>query len=111
MCGFFYSAIFAALQTFGFGGKLPWWDGDVIEVVSPDSDNQDVLRLEQWQTLAISAQALGPLPERHAIYHESRDFSGKGCPSGGRKFRRTFPEQYSRRPLNLPGNLPGSQKY
>lgn len=49
MCGFFYSAIFADLQTFEFGGKLPWWDNDVIEVVCPDSDNQVVLRLERKQ--------------------------------------------------------------
>ena len=47
MCGFFYSAIFADLQTFEYGGKLPWWNDDVIEVVCPDSDNQVVLRLER----------------------------------------------------------------
>lgn len=47
MRGFFYPAIFADLQTFEFGGMLPWWNEDVIEVVCPDSDNQVVLRLER----------------------------------------------------------------
>jgi len=30
MCGWLYHDIFPSLQTFQFGGSLPWWAGDSI---------------------------------------------------------------------------------
>ncbi len=36
LCGYFYHSIFAELSTFQFGGQLPWWKGDTIEVKCPD---------------------------------------------------------------------------
>jgi uncharacterized repeat protein (TIGR04076 family) len=47
MCGFFYSVMFVDLQTFEFGGKLPWWYSDMIEVSCPDSDNLVILQLQR----------------------------------------------------------------
>jgi len=47
LCGFFYYTIFPDLQTFEFGGKLPWWADDAIEVGCPDIKNQVVMRLER----------------------------------------------------------------
>lgn len=47
LCGFFYFSIFPDLQTFEFGGKMPWWDDQVIEVGCPDIANQVILRLER----------------------------------------------------------------
>lgn len=49
LCGFFYHDIFPALQAFQFGGKLPWWDGDVINVQCPDPKNLVTLKLERSQ--------------------------------------------------------------
>jgi uncharacterized repeat protein (TIGR04076 family) len=49
LCGFFYHHIFADLQTFQFGGRLPWWRGDAIEVTCPDPGNPVTLRLERTQ--------------------------------------------------------------
>lgn len=48
LCGFFYHDIFPTLSTFQFGGSLPWWDGDVIEVQCPDPHNLVTLRLERF---------------------------------------------------------------
>lgn len=45
LCGFFYHDIFPSLQTFQFGGRLPWWQGDTIELRCPDHHNQVTLRL------------------------------------------------------------------
>jgi uncharacterized repeat protein (TIGR04076 family) len=45
LCGYFYHSIFADLQTFQFGGNLPWWKGDTIEVQCPDTTNLVTLRL------------------------------------------------------------------
>ena len=45
LCGYFYHDIFPALSTFQFGGSLPWWQGDTIELACPDSDNLVKLRL------------------------------------------------------------------
>jgi uncharacterized repeat protein (TIGR04076 family) len=39
LCGYFYHDIFPALSTFQFGGNLPWWQGDTIEMGCPDGDN------------------------------------------------------------------------
>jgi hypothetical protein len=33
--GFFYNKIFPNLQTFQFGGCMPWWKGDNIQLQSP----------------------------------------------------------------------------
>jgi uncharacterized repeat protein (TIGR04076 family) len=47
LCGFFLYSIFADLQTFQFGGKLPWWQGDSIEVRCPDPNVDVIMRLER----------------------------------------------------------------
>lgn len=47
LCGFFYNAIFADLQTFQFGGKMPWWEGNVLEEVCPDPVNQITMVMEK----------------------------------------------------------------
>jgi uncharacterized repeat protein (TIGR04076 family) len=47
LCGFFYHDIFPSLQTFQFGGNLPWWQGDVIQLQCPDSLNLVTLQLER----------------------------------------------------------------
>ena len=47
LCGFFYHAIFPDLQMFQFGGALPWWKGDTIEVQCPDHHNLVTLKLEK----------------------------------------------------------------
>jgi len=45
LCGWFYHDIFPTLETFQFGGSLPWWDGDTIQVQCPDSYNLVVMKL------------------------------------------------------------------
>jgi uncharacterized repeat protein (TIGR04076 family) len=47
LCGFFYHDIFPNLCTFQFGGSLPWWEGNSIELQCPDSYNLVTLRLEK----------------------------------------------------------------
>ncbi len=47
LCGFFYHDIFPTLQTFQFGGHLPWWGGDTIQVGCPDQKNLVTLKLER----------------------------------------------------------------
>ncbi len=47
LCGWFYHDIFPNLQTFQFGGKLPWWQGDTIQVQCPDTYNLVTLKLER----------------------------------------------------------------
>jgi len=47
LCGFFYHSIFPDLQTFQFGGALPWWEGNVLEVQCPDPINLVTIRLER----------------------------------------------------------------
>ena len=47
LCGWFYHSIFADLSTFQYGGNLPWWEGDVIQVQCPDTWNAVALRLER----------------------------------------------------------------
>jgi uncharacterized repeat protein (TIGR04076 family) len=47
LCGFFYHQIFPSLVTFQFGGSMPWWQGDTIQVQCPDSHNLVTLKLER----------------------------------------------------------------
>lgn len=47
LCGFFYHDIFPSLQTFQFGGNLPWWQGDTVEMLCPDGLNLVKLTLER----------------------------------------------------------------
>lgn len=47
LCGFFYHHIFPDLETFQFGGSLPWWQGDKIELRCPDPHNQVTIQLER----------------------------------------------------------------
>lgn len=47
LCGWFYHDIFPSLQTFQFGGCLPWWDGDQIELRCPDPHNLVTISLER----------------------------------------------------------------
>jgi uncharacterized repeat protein (TIGR04076 family) len=47
LCGFFYHNIFPDLETLQFGGSLPWWNGDRIEVQCPDVANMVTLELER----------------------------------------------------------------
>lgn len=47
LCGFFYHSIFPDLETFQFGGNLPWWGGETIELLCPDPYNLVTLRLER----------------------------------------------------------------
>lgn len=49
LCGFFYHDIFPDLQVLQFGGSMPWWESDAIEVTCPDPANQVTLRLERSQ--------------------------------------------------------------
>ena len=45
LCGYFYHDIFPTLSTFQFGGSMPWWQGDTVEVRCPDIKNLVVLTL------------------------------------------------------------------
>jgi uncharacterized repeat protein (TIGR04076 family) len=45
LCGFFYHHLFSDLETFQFGGNLPWWEGDTIETQCPDPVNLVTLKL------------------------------------------------------------------
>ncbi len=47
LCGWFYHDIFPSLQTFQFGGSLPWWKGDTIELQCPDHLNLVTIQLER----------------------------------------------------------------
>lgn len=47
MCGWFYHDIFPDLCTFQFGGSLPWWSGDTIEVQCRDPYNLVTMKLER----------------------------------------------------------------
>lgn len=49
LCGFFYHDIFPSLMTFQFGGSLPWWQGDAIQLECPDRHNLVTLRLERFK--------------------------------------------------------------
>jgi uncharacterized repeat protein (TIGR04076 family) len=47
LCGWFYHDIFPSLQTFQFGGSLPWWEGDTIQLQCPDPVNLVTIQLER----------------------------------------------------------------
>ena len=47
LCGFFYHFIFPDLQTFQFGGNLPWWEGDTITLQCADTSNLVTLELHR----------------------------------------------------------------
>ena len=47
LCGFFYHDIFPDLQTFQFGGQLPWWEQDEIQVECPDPANRVILTMKR----------------------------------------------------------------
>jgi uncharacterized repeat protein (TIGR04076 family) len=47
LCGFFYNKIFPSLQTFQFGGCLPWWQGESIQLQCPDMQNLVTIKLER----------------------------------------------------------------
>jgi uncharacterized repeat protein (TIGR04076 family) len=49
LCGFFYHHIFPNLQTFQFGGNMPWWQGDSIQLQCPDILNLVTIRLERFK--------------------------------------------------------------
>jgi uncharacterized repeat protein (TIGR04076 family) len=49
LCGSFYHNIFPSLQTFQFGGSLPWWQGDTIQLQCPDSHNLVTIKLERFK--------------------------------------------------------------
>ncbi len=49
LCGFFYHDLFPSLSTFQFGGRMPWWKGDAIEIGCPDPHNQVTIRLERFK--------------------------------------------------------------
>jgi uncharacterized repeat protein (TIGR04076 family) len=48
LCGWFYHDLFPSLCTFQYGGKLPWWPGDRIEVRCPDPHNLVCMTLERF---------------------------------------------------------------
>ncbi len=49
LCGFFYHQIVPNLQTFQFGGSMPWWQGDSIQLHCPDPQNRVTLKLERFK--------------------------------------------------------------
>ena len=49
LCGFFYHHIFPNLQTFQFGGSMPWWQGDAIQLQCPDNLNLVTIKLERFK--------------------------------------------------------------
>ncbi len=49
LCGSFYHNIFPSLQMFQFGGSMPWWQGDTIQLRCPDVKNQVTIKLERFK--------------------------------------------------------------
>jgi uncharacterized repeat protein (TIGR04076 family) len=47
LCGAFYHNIFPNLQTFQFGGNMPWCQGDSIYLQCPDVRNPIIIKLER----------------------------------------------------------------
>lgn len=47
LCGFLFHDIFPHLQAFQFGGNMPWWEGDTIQLQCPDSYNVVTIKLER----------------------------------------------------------------
>jgi uncharacterized repeat protein (TIGR04076 family) len=51
LCGAFYHSLFPSLQTFQFGGNIPWFSGDKMFAQCPDPKNTVTLMLERskWE--------------------------------------------------------------
>jgi uncharacterized repeat protein (TIGR04076 family) len=47
LCGYFYHQIFPQLQTYEFGGRMPWWEGDDLIVTCPDPTNPVTLKVSR----------------------------------------------------------------
>jgi uncharacterized repeat protein (TIGR04076 family) len=47
LCGFFYHDIFPTLSTFQFGGSMPWWEEDTIQLQCPDPQNLVTMELKR----------------------------------------------------------------
>lgn len=50
LCGSFYHNLFPNLQTFQFGGNIPWFKGDKLFSQCPDPANTVTLMLERSKT-------------------------------------------------------------
>jgi uncharacterized repeat protein (TIGR04076 family) len=46
LCGFFYHDIFPTLQTYQFGGKLPWGGEETLTLECPDRHNLITLEVD-----------------------------------------------------------------
>jgi uncharacterized repeat protein (TIGR04076 family) len=46
--GSFYHNIFPSLQTFQFGGSMPWWQGDSIQLQCPYIKNLVTIKLDRF---------------------------------------------------------------
>ena len=49
LCGFFYHNIYPNLLTFEYGGQLPWWNKDAINLQCPDPHNLLTLKFERYK--------------------------------------------------------------
>ena len=47
LCGSFYHNIFPSLRTLQFGGSMPWWQGDSVQLDCPDPKNQVTIKLDR----------------------------------------------------------------
>jgi uncharacterized repeat protein (TIGR04076 family) len=47
LCGFFYHSVFPSLQTYEYGGAMPWWKGNDVFLACPDPINQVTIKLER----------------------------------------------------------------
>jgi uncharacterized repeat protein (TIGR04076 family) len=47
LCGFFYHNIFPNLQTYEYGGKMPWWQGESLILSCPDPHNLLTIKIER----------------------------------------------------------------
>jgi uncharacterized repeat protein (TIGR04076 family) len=47
LCGFFYHSIFPSLQTFEYGGKMPWWQEESLFLSCPDPHNLLTIQIER----------------------------------------------------------------
>ena len=47
ICGFLLHHIFPNLQTFEFGGKMPWWNEKNLYLECPDPHNRLTMTIEK----------------------------------------------------------------
>lgn len=47
LCGFFYHELFPNLQTYEYGGKMPWWESDDIYATCPDPGNPVTIKISR----------------------------------------------------------------